>query len=109
MTIQVNTDTHIDGSQNTKAYVTEKVEAGMKHYAEKITRIEVHLSDQNADKDGPEDIQCKIEARIEGQQPVLVESKDETMHKALSEAIDKMQAVMRTMIGKMQEKHPKRL
>jgi ribosomal subunit interface protein len=109
MIIQVNTDKNIDGSQNAKAYVTEKIEAGMKHYADKITRVEVHLSDQNADKEGPDDIQCRIEARIEGQQPVLVESKDETMHKALGEAIDKMQAVMRTVIGKMKEKHPNRL
>jgi ribosomal subunit interface protein len=105
MTIQVNTDKNIEGSENMEVYFTEKIESGLKHFADKITRAEVHLSDQNADRNGTDDIQCRIEVRVEGQQPVMAESKADTHEKALSGAVDKMQAILRKIIGKMQEKH----
>lgn len=108
MIIQVNTDKNIKGSENMEAYVTEKMQNGLKHFADKITRVEVHMSDQNADKSGVDDIQCRIEARLERQQPVLVESKEANHEKALSGAVSKMQAALRTIVGKMQEKHPHR-
>ena len=76
----------------------------MKHLANHITRIEVHLSDQNADKGGSDDIQCKIEARVEGMQPVTVVSKSESKEKALAEAIDKTKAALSTRIGKRKNK-----
>jgi len=108
MTVQVNTDNNIEGSQNMEAYFTERIESGLKHFADHITRVEVHLSDQNGEKGGADDIQCRIEARVEVQQPVMVENREGNHEKALSGAIDKMQAVMRKIKGKMQEKHPHR-
>jgi ribosome-associated translation inhibitor RaiA len=72
MKLQFNTDKNIQGTESLKTIVSEKINHGLKHFADKITRIEVHLSDQNADKTGPEDIQCKIEARVEGMQPIMV-------------------------------------
>jgi len=102
MTIQINTDNHIKGSQNMEAYFTGKIEDGLKHFSDYITRVEVHVSDQNGDKGGADDIQCKIEARVQGQAPVLVESRGENQDKALNTAIDKLQGVMRKVKGKMQ-------
>ena len=87
-----------------EAYFTERIEDGLKHFSDYITRVEVHVSDQNGDKGGSDDIQCKIEARVQGQQPVLVESREENQEKALSVAIDKMQGVMRKVKGKMQNR-----
>ncbi|HKK38246.1 MAG TPA: HPF/RaiA family ribosome-associated protein [Cryomorphaceae bacterium] len=101
MQIQVNTDNNIDGSERLEAYVTEAIEHGLRHYVDKITRVEVHLSDQNADKEGADDIRCRIEARVEGLQPLMVESNEETNEKAISAAADKIQARLRTEIGKM--------
>jgi len=106
MTIQVNTDNHIDGSERMNEYVSERIEDGLKHYVDKITRVEVHVSDLNADKGGADDIQCKIEVRMSGQDPILTESKDATEEDALNGALHKMQATLRTVVGKMQEKHP---
>ncbi|MEM9050963.1 MAG: HPF/RaiA family ribosome-associated protein [Bacteroidota bacterium] len=104
MIIQINTNSKIQGSQNMEAYFTERIEDGLKHFSDYITRVEVHVSDQNGDKGGADDIQCKIEARLQGQQPVLVESREENQDKALSVAIDKMQGVMRKVKGKMQNR-----
>ncbi|MEL6255981.1 MAG: HPF/RaiA family ribosome-associated protein [Bacteroidota bacterium] len=104
MKIQLNTDKNIKGTENLEAFVSEKLRSSLKRFVDKITRVEVHLSDQNADKGGADDIQCKMEARLEGIQPVLVTSKNATKEKALSDAIDKMKASLDTRIGKMKNK-----
>ncbi|MGB5263872.1 MAG: HPF/RaiA family ribosome-associated protein [Lutimonas sp.] len=104
MKIQVNTDKNIEGTEMLETFVSEKIRSGLKHFVDKITRIEVHLSDQNADKGGIEDIQCKIEARVEDLQPVIVVSKSSSIEKALNDAVDKMKATLGTIIGKMKNK-----
>ncbi|MPV86573.1 HPF/RaiA family ribosome-associated protein [Ostreibacterium oceani] len=104
MQIQLNTDKNIEGTQGLEAFVAEEINQGLKHYAHRITRVEVHLSDQNADKGGNDDMQCKIEARIEGVQPVLVTSKSSTKEIALTESIDKMKSALSSIVGKMQHK-----
>lgn len=104
MKIQFNTDKNIEGTAALETFVSEKISRGLKHFVDKITRIEVHLSDQNADKEGPDDIQCKIEARIEGKQPVMVVSKSESKEKVLDEAVDKMKARLGSIMEKMKNK-----
>ncbi|MCX2681404.1 HPF/RaiA family ribosome-associated protein [Galbibacter sp. EGI 63066] len=104
MQIQFNTDKNIEGTEMLETFVSEKVRHALKHYVNKITRIEVHLSDQNADKGGIDDIQCKIEARVEGMQPVMVVSKSSSKEIALDDAVDKMKATLGTIIGKMRNK-----
>ena len=104
MKIQLNTDKNIQGTENLEAIVFESINSKLKRFNDKISRIEVHLSDQNAQKSGTDDIQCKIEARIEGLQPILATANDSTKEKALNDAIDKIKAALDTVIGKMKEK-----
>lgn len=101
MKIQFNTDKNIQGVETLETYVSEKITNGLKHFANKITRIEVHLSDQNADKEGSDDIQCKIEARVEGLQPVMVVSNSSSNEEALDSAVSKMKSTLATIMGKM--------
>ena len=101
MKIQLNTDKNIHGTEKLESLVSEKINHSLKQFAENITRIEVHLSDQNAHKTGTDDIQCKIEARIEGLQPVVVISKNSSKEKALSTGINKMKAALTTIMGKI--------
>jgi len=104
MTIQLNTDKNIQGTEKLEEFVAQKLKGSLKHLTNHITRIEVHLSDQNADKGGADDIQCKLEARVEGLQPLTVTSKSATQEKALTEATDKLKALLSTRIGKMKDK-----
>ncbi|MCI4669178.1 MAG: HPF/RaiA family ribosome-associated protein [Bacteroidia bacterium] len=104
MTVQLNTDKNIQGTENLEAFVSEKLKGSLKHLTSHITRIEVHLSDQNADKGGPDDVQCKIEARVENMQPVTVTSKSDSKEKALVDAIDKLKALLNTRLGKLKNK-----
>jgi ribosomal subunit interface protein len=103
MTIQFNTDKNIHGSEALEQTVADKVKHGLKHYTDHITRVEVHLTDQNADKGGAADIQCKMEARISGMQPIIATGKHSEKEVAVDEAIDKLKASMRTIIGKVRD------
>jgi len=104
MKIQLNTDKNIQGTETLETIVSKKINHELKHFADKISRIEIHLSDQNALKGGPDDIQCKIEARVEGMQPVMVVSKNGSKEKAVDVAVDKMKATLSTVFGKMKNK-----
>jgi len=104
MKIQFNTDKNIQGTENLEAFVSESINSKLKRFADKISRIEVHLSDQNSQKESTDDIQCKIEARIEGLQPILAIGKSNTKEKAFNDAINKMKAALDTVIGKMKDR-----
>ena len=101
MILQFNTDNNIEGTEALEQMASEKIQRDLKHYLDHITRLEVHLSDQNADKAGADDIQCRIEARVQGKKPVITTARDRSKEAAISEASDKMKAALRTMIGKM--------
>jgi ribosome-associated translation inhibitor RaiA len=63
MQVQVNTDKHIDGSTALTAHVEAVIERTLRHVRDHVTRVEVHLSDENAGKAGVADKRCLIEAR----------------------------------------------
>ena len=66
MKIQLNTDVHIDGTEALAAQVSATVEQALKRFSERVTRVEVHLSDENGGKSGQKDQRCMLEARLEG-------------------------------------------
>lgn len=100
MIIKINTDSNIQGTAKLEAYLQESMQSALKHYIDKITRLDVHLSDQNGQKSGPDDIQCKIEAKPKGMSPVLVTAKSSTKEKAIREATDKMKAALESAFRK---------
>lgn len=101
MKIQFNTDKSIDGEERRQDYFTAMIEDSLDRFESTITRIEVHLSDQNGMKEGQEDIQCVLEARMEGRKPLAVTSKGDTSEQAVSGAIDKLVGHLETVLGKM--------
>lgn len=104
MKIQFNTDKNIQGTEKLEAFVSEKINGSLERFADKITRIEVHLSDQNAVRRGKDDIQCLIEARLEGLQPVAVTGRGSSKEQSVNDAVDKMRSALATVIGKLKTK-----
>ena len=72
MQIHINTDHNIHGYESAAASVLTTVENALRRFSSQITRVEVHLGDENASKRGGNDKRCMMEARLEGQQPVAV-------------------------------------
>lgn len=102
MKIQFNTDKTISGSEKNQQYFTTLISEGLHRFESHITRIEAHISDENGQKKGSNDIQCLMEARMEGKQPIAVTSHADTAEAAVAGAINKLKASMETILGRMQ-------
>lgn len=103
MQIQINTDHNIKGHQTFVAKLTSSLEDSLRRVSEHITRIEVHLSDENGGKNTQIDKRCMMEARLEGRQPIAVTHNDTTVEKAAYGAVDKLISMIETIIGKQRD------
>jgi ribosome-associated translation inhibitor RaiA len=90
MNIQINTDNHITGREALAQQAEANVTSALGHLAEHITRVEVHLSDENGNKTGVRDKRCMMEARLEGHQPIAVTDESESLNDAIAGAADKL-------------------
>ena len=103
MKIQVNTDTHIDGHERLATHVSATIEHALKRFTDHVTRVEVHLSDENGDKTGPLDQRCMLEVRLEGRQPVAVTEHANTQEQAVSGATQKMLRLLDSTLGRLND------
>jgi ribosome-associated translation inhibitor RaiA len=104
MQIHVNTDRHIHGGEDLHERVQTMVEDAISHLKERITRIEVHLTDENSSKGGDHDKRCMLEARLSGLQPIAVSHQAETLSLAIDGATDKLGRAIEHAVGKANSK-----
>ncbi|MFT5356805.1 MAG: hypothetical protein ACI9KE_004031 [Polyangiales bacterium] len=102
MQIQVNTDKNIEGREELVAHVEATVLKTLSHLSAHITRVEVHLSDANGDKHGPNDKRCMMEARFEGRRPTAVTCAAATMSQAISSSAEKLKNSLGSLLGQLQ-------
>ena len=102
MIIQINTDKTLNGDNRHQEYFSAQIKEELERYESHITRVELHLKDENGEKEGVNDKTCVLEARLKGKQPIAVTSQADSIEKAVSEAIDKMKVAVNTVIGKSQ-------
>lgn len=100
MQIQFNTDNNVDGSAELIAFLSNILAEGLHRFKDQITRLEVHLSDEDGNKEGQDDKRCLLEARLEGMNPVAVTNLANTDEKAVKGASDKLKALLTTTLGK---------
>lgn len=103
MKIQLNTDSHVQNDPSLLRHTEDTVTAALERYAERITRIEVHVRDLNADRTGGMDKRCVIEARLNNQQPLTASEDADTVANAVTGAAKKMQRVIETVVGKLSQ------
>lgn len=104
MQIQINTDHNIEGHEAMAAHVSSIVESALSQVCDHITRVEVHLSNENSGKKhGNDDIRCMMEARIEGRQPVAVTHHAEALHPAVDGAADKLCRLIDSTLGRLRD------
>lgn len=90
MQIHVNTDSHIDGREALVRHVEAEIATALERFSDQITRVEVHLSDQNGSNSGDADKRCLIEARLAGHPSVVVTHDGATGEEALDGAAKKL-------------------
>lgn len=103
MQVQINTDHNIAGHEALSAQVTAVVESALGRVSDHITRVEVHLTDENADKHGQNDKRCMMEARLEGRQPIAVTHQAATLDQAVDGAADKLTRLIESTLGRRRD------
>lgn len=101
MDIQVNSDNNIHGREALVDDVAGHVESRLERFAERITRVEVHLGDENAAKPGDADIRCLIEVRVGGRAPVTATDYSGTVDAAVAGATRKVSRALDSELGRL--------
>lgn len=96
MHIQINTDHNLDGQAALAEPIRSALAHALRHVAAKITRLEVHLSDENGGQTGQRDQRCMLEARLQGRQPVACTAHAATVTQAVQAAADKLLSLLET-------------
>ena len=100
MQVQFNSDSSVMGTEN----VAERIEAQLREkigrFEDKLTRLEIHVRDENGSKGGGDDKVCVLEARVSGGAPVTVTAKSGDVDGAARAAGTKLAKLLRRKFGK---------
>ena len=101
MTIQINADNNLNVHEAFGNKLDDLLSEGLSRFSEHITRLEVHLSDENGSKNALNDKKCLLEARLEGRQPIAVTERANNYELAVSGAIKKLKTSLDKIDGKL--------
>jgi hypothetical protein len=105
MQIHVNTDRHIQGDTRLAEYVRTTLESSLERFADRLTRVEVHLSDENSGaKGGDSDIKCVMEARLNGMKPTAVTDRAGTVAQAVAGGAEKLKRALQSTLERLQDR-----
>lgn len=99
MIVQINAG-DIESSQALIDHSNDAVESALRHMTEKVTRVEIHLRDDNSSKSAADDKRCTMEARIAGEKPLAVEYASDDLYKSISEAAGKLGRAVKTKLDR---------
>jgi len=103
MQVQVNTDDNVEGREELVRRVEAEVGHTLSHFGDQITRVEVHLSDEDSDKSGRNDKRCLMEARLAGRQPIAVSNHAGSLDEAFSGAAEKLKRALQSTLGRLKD------
>ena len=101
MQVLINSDNQVDLREDLVQRWQGDIAESLKRFDNWITRVEVHLTDENSHtKGGLNDIRCLLEARPADRQPVSVEVRGATAELALADGIDTLSRRLGTILDK---------
>jgi ribosome-associated translation inhibitor RaiA len=103
MQILINSDNHIKGGESANETVESIVQAAIDRFADRITRVEVHLSDTNGPKHGQNEKRCVMEARVAGLRPLAVSHEAPNLLEAVEGAADKLKRALEHAIARREQ------
>ena len=101
MQILLHSDSNTDGGHLMADHLQKVVQDAMAHFAERVTRVEAHLSDVNSQaKSSDDDIHCTLEARLVGLDAIVVKDHASNAHQAIEGAVRKLKRAVETGLAK---------
>jgi ribosomal subunit interface protein len=90
----------IDKSDALQAHASERVEHALRHHADRFTRVDLHLHDDNAGKGGHNDKRIVIEAHPRGGDSLSVEHTGDDFYATVDAACKKLQRAVEHWIDR---------
>lgn len=105
MQVQFNTDSSVMGTENVATRIEAQLRERLARFADKLTRLEVHVRDENGAKGGSDDKTCVIEARPSGGAPISVTAHAGDVDAAARSAGTKLYKLLDRHFGKSERHH----
>ena len=80
----------MDRSDALDDHIREQVSHENRHFVERLTRVEAHVSDDNGEKHGSRDRRCVLEARPRSMDPVVASCEGDDIYQVVREASRKL-------------------
>ena len=105
MQVQINSDNHVEVTQDFAREIEAIVASTLERFGDRITRVEVHLSDESSSaKSVGDDKRCVLEARLAGLQPIAVTHQGATLEQALDGAAEKLEKTIDHTLGRLDDR-----
>jgi ribosome-associated translation inhibitor RaiA len=100
MQVIVNSDHNITADETVTARVEAILADSIERFADRITKVEAFLSDENSSKHGARDKRCVLEARVAGAGPVVASNEAPSVLEAIEGAAGKLERALEHAFGK---------
>ena len=104
MFINIHVDNQIESDSERAARLEEQIRQRMARFEERITDIQVHVSDVNGPKGGAGDLRSSMEVRVNGIQPVAVVEHGTDVDRAVIGAAKKAVRALDSQLGKLTDR-----
>ena len=102
MQVQVNHDNHVRLGADVEERFADIIRDSLDRFGDRITRVEMHVSDGNGDKRSDADKRCMLEARMANLKPIAVSHLAASDQLAFDGALEKLEHAIGHTIGKLE-------
>jgi ribosome-associated translation inhibitor RaiA len=101
MQIQINTSNGVENKETLERWADGEIRQVLSRFVADVTRVEIHLSDENHNPSGAGDKRCTMEARLAGHQPLAVSHHASNLDEAFRGACDKLKRALDNTLGRL--------
>ena len=102
MQVQFNSDSSVMGTENVAERIEANVRSKLARFEDRLTRVEIHVRDENGAKGGGDDKACTIEARPRSGKPIGVTEHAAKVDDAARKAANTLAQRLERTFGKEQ-------
>ncbi|MEA3016534.1 MAG: hypothetical protein QOI38_1256 [Sphingomonadales bacterium] len=104
MFIQIHADNQVESDAGRNLRLEEQIRQRMARFEDRITDVEVHVSDVNGSKGGHGDLRCTLEARVNGIPPIAVAEEGTSVDRAVIGAAKKAVRALDHQLGRLSDR-----
>ncbi len=100
MRILINSDSSIAMDAKLVKLIMREATELLDRFSDRLTRVEIHLTDIDRGKTGRVDKRCLVEVRVAGLKPIVASAQTRELETAVNQALRKMVRALDTSLGK---------